>query len=116
MRKLQGEKREFPGTEAKPPRPLVWLGKRLLALALASGGAAYAFHLFGTWPLGVIAIATPSGGWVALILAIQRTFRRPSTWALPNSKELDAAYIGRATKQSIALLDAQRDARRRFGL
>lgn len=56
------------------PRPLRWLGKRLLVLALASGSVGYAFHLFGTWPLGIVAVVTPVFGWIALVLAMQRRF------------------------------------------
>ena len=116
MRKLQGEKREFPGAEAPPARPLVWLGTRLLALALASGVAGYAFHLFCTWPLGVIAVATPIGGWVALILAMQRTFVQSGKWSSTRPNKLLEPPPGRASAQAIEFLDAQRDARRRFGL
>lgn len=115
VRKLQGEKREFPRTEAKPPRPLVWLGKRLLVLALASGAAAYAFHRFGTWPLGVIAIAAPSVGWVALILAMQRNFRQTSR-QMPQDKVLGALRPpGYAMKKAQEDLAAQMDWKRRFG-
>ena len=112
MRKLQGEKREFPGTETQPPRPLVWLGKRLLTLALASGAAGYAFHLFGTWPMGVIAIATPIGGWVALILAMQRNFRGSY-----ESRTLDGgdSAAALAIKRAEADLASQMDWKRRFG-
>lgn len=74
VKQLGGVTRQTPAPEAKRPRPLPWLGKRLLALAVASGTVGYAFHLFGTWPLGVLAIATPIGGWIALILGMQRAF------------------------------------------
>lgn len=112
VRKLQGEKREFPKMEARPLRPLAWLGKRLLILALASGAAGYAFHLFGTWPLGVIAVTTPIGGWVALILGMQRTFRGPFE---PRALGRDDSPAALAIKRAEADLATQLDWKRRFG-
>lgn len=116
VRKLQGEKREFPETEAKPPRPLVWLGKRLLTLAIASGAAGYAFHLFGTWPLGVVAIATPIGGWVALILSLLRTFRgRVAGINPPGTRFPELFPPGHSMAKAQEDLAAQMDWKRRFG-
>jgi hypothetical protein len=107
VRQLGGVTRQTTAPEAKRPRPLPWLGKRLLALAIASGAAGYAFHLFGTWPLGVIAIATPIGGWV---LGIQRNFGvAPPT---PTTKYSTPNHTARV----IAHAAEQADHNRRFGM
>lgn len=93
-------------------RPLPWLGKRLLLLAFASGSAGYAFHLFGTWPFGVVAIATPILGWITMVLAMQRQFavsrRRKEAFS-------DEEISARRIRQRESELAAQMDWKRRFG-
>ena len=110
---LRAEKRSFPVRETARPKPLPWLGKRLLALALASGSAGYAFHLFGTWPLGVVAILTPIIGWAALVLAMQRRFGVASQVRVV---DYSAKTLSPHTMRAIANVAEQADIRRRFGL
>ncbi|OZA18381.1 MAG: hypothetical protein B7Y02_01690 [Rhodobacterales bacterium 17-64-5] len=83
-----------------------------MLLAIAAGSAGFAFHLFGTWPLGVIAILTPILGWVALVLGMQRQFGAGEPSQIAFAEQLAAA---RAMAQTEADLAAQMDWRRRFG-
>lgn len=112
QRQLEGVRREVREGEVNRPKPLPWLGKRLLLLSIASGSAGYAFHLFGTWPLGIVAIVTPVIGWIALVLAMQRQFgASPQSTALCLEDDTCAKAISR-TESNLA---AQMDWRRRFG-
>lgn len=116
MKQLGGVTRQTLGPEAKRPRPLPWLGKRLLALAFASGTVGYAFHVFGTWPLGVIAIATPISGWIALILGMHRTFKGQVVGIRSSGTNLPELFPqGQSMNKAAADLAAQMDWKRRFG-
>ena len=116
QRRLEGVRRDVREWEANRPSPLPWLGKRLLLLAIASGSAGYAFHLFGTWPLGLIAILTPLVGWTLLLLKMGSRFERAHPLRNIDRVVDRDSYSGRTTALAIETLDAQRDMRRRFGL
>lgn len=112
QRRLEGVRRDARDGEVKRPRPLPWLGKRLLLLVLVSGSAGFAFHFFGTWPLGVIAIITPIVGWIALILDMQRQFGASDRSPNVLSEKTAAAQAMMQTEGDLA---AQMDWWRRFG-
>jgi hypothetical protein len=84
-----------------------------LVVALASGSASYAFHLFGTWPLAIIATVTPVFGWIALVLAIQRQF---GVRDIPPKTLDDVPLNGFAIARNQSDLAAQIDFKRRFGV
>ncbi len=112
QRRFEGVKRDAREREANRPSPLSWLSKRLLLLAIASGGAGYVFHVLGTWPLGIVAIVTPVFGWIALVLAMQRQF---GASAQSTAFGLEDDACAKAISRRESDLAAQMDWRRRFG-
>lgn len=112
QRRLEGVRHDARDGEVKRPRPVPWLGQRLLLLTFASGSSGYAFHFFGTWPLGIVAIAMPILGWMAVILAMQRQFGASNR---VSTRLMDDEISNHEIAQMEADLAEQMDWRRRFG-